>query len=404
MSTYYYKAVDHVGANHFGEMEAASREVVVADLLARGLTPVFAGNFPPTRSLRDQLNEFFRIRSFGLRELAQVTSELSGLLQAGFSLDEALGAAGDLSKRAEVGSQLQLLREKVRGGDSFSNALLSQPRIFPRWYINLIRAGEASGDMSGALERLGRMLGRSERIKEKVRSALIYPIVLLVMIAVVMGVVLTFVIPAFEPFFEDMGTQLPLSTRIVLGLGGFVATYAWALIIGFILCGVGLSVLLKKPSVALRKDHWMFTTRLLLGMPQKREVGEFCRTLGEMLGQGEPLQEAFDCAGDVVRNLAFKAAVVEISLAVREGSRIGPELERSELFPDIAVRLVKLGEESGNLSQVLGRIGVLFEMQVELAIDRLLAILVPGLTIIMGLLVAGFIGSILVGLMSVTNF
>jgi general secretion pathway protein F len=268
----------------------------------------------------------------------------------------------------------------------------------------LVRAGEAAGNLTGALNRLGEMLDRSERIKEKVRSALIYPILLLVMIAVVMAVVLTFVIPAFEPFFEDMWTQLPLSTQIVLNIGGFVGAYGWALIAAFILCGIGLASLMRRPNIAIRKDRWLFSTRLLLGMPQKREVGEFCRTLGEMLSQGARLQSAFESAGDVARNLAFKAAIEEISVAVREGGRIGPELEGCGLFPDIAVRLVKLGEESGNLPQVLGRIGVLFETQVELAIERLLAILVPALTIIMGLIVAGFIGSILVGLMSVTNF
>lgn len=403
MTLFYYKAVGTDGKSTFGELEAASQEMAVADLVSQGLTPLFAGETPPVQGVKERLARFFRERAFGARELAQVTLELSGLLQAGFSLDEALGASAELAKGVEAKARLGELQGRVRSGEALSAALARKPKSFPAWYVSLVRAGEAAGDLAGALDRLGGMLDRSEKVKEKIRSALIYPILLLVMIAVTMTVVLTFVIPAFEPFFEDMGTQLPLATRIVLGLGGLVEDYGFFLVLGFVVAGIGARWLLQRPAIAFRRDLWLLRTRLLIGLPQKREVGEFCRTLGVMLGQGAKLEVAFESAGGVGQNRAFKAAVSDVALAVREGGKIGPELKRTGLFPEIAVRLITLGEETGNLPQMLARVGDLFERQVELAIDRLLAILVPVLTIFMGLIVAGFIGSILVGLMAVTN-
>ena len=403
MTLYYYKAVGADGKSRFGELDAASKEVAVADLVSQGLTPLFAGETPPRQDVRERFARFLRERSFGPRELAMVTLELGDLLAAGFSLDEALGASAELAKGAEAKARLGELQSRVRSGEALSAALKRKPKSFPAYYVGLVRAGEAAGDLAGALGRLGGMLDRSEKVKEKIRSALIYPVLLLVMIAVTMSVVLTFVIPSFEPFFEDLGTELPLATRIVLGIGGFVGDYGSLLLIGLLAAGFGLRWLLQRPAIALRRDLWLFRTRLLLGLPQKREVGEFCRTLGVMLAQGAKLQVAFESAGEVGQNRAFKAAVNEVSLGVREGAKLGPELKGTRLFPDIAVRLISLGEETGNLPQMLCRVGDLFERQVELAIDRLLAILVPVLTILMGLIVAGFIGSILVGLMAVTN-
>lgn len=400
---FYYKAFDKSGASQSGELEARSRELAVADLLSRGLTPTYASDRAPQQSLLDRLNSWLRARQFGGRELAQTTVELAGLLTSGFSLDEALDVASTLASTNEAKRILGQLRERVRAGEALSEALQSQPKHFPSWYQSVVKAAEATGDLSGGLSRLGAMMDRSERIKERVRSALIYPVLLLFMIGIVMAIMLTFVIPAFEPFFEDVGTELPLATRIVLGLGAFVGSYGIILLPGLLLAGVGLARLLRRPALAMKKDHWLFRTRLLFGFPQKREVGLFCRTLGSLLGQGVELQAALGSASEVTRNQALKASLERVTKAVREGATLGSELAKTRLFPEVAVRLVRLGEESGTLAPSLLRIADLYETQVDLAIERLLAILVPALTILMGLMVAGFIGSILVGLMAVTN-
>ncbi len=404
MTQFHYEARSGGGERLRGILEAGSKESAVAALLAQGLTPLRASDQPPRPDLRDRLREVLRVDRLSDTDLTSWTVEIATLLKSGFTLEQSLATTVELAERKGLKEMLTHVLEAVRKGRTFSAALAGHQDFFPEHYIGLVQAGEERGALDEALGRLGAELERRQKTREKIRSALIYPMLLLVMIAATLALVLTVVIPQFEPFFEDMGTSLPIATRIVLGLGKGVGTYWWVMV------GIGLVAVfavrwsLNQEASRQRFHGFLLKSPLLFGLPQKRAVDDFCNTLGTLLHAGVAVDQAMNSAAAAVRNEALKRAIHQAASRVSEGGRVSDQLASSGLFPPLAIRLLALGEKGGNLDDMALRVSALYSAQVETAIERALSILVPAVTILMGALVAAFIGSILAGLMSVTSF
>jgi general secretion pathway protein F len=402
MASFRYRAVTASGATINGVVDAASPAVAAQQLRAQGHYPLFVRE-AGTKVLSGLLHRELRFRRKpSLRGLATLTQELATLLGAGLELDRALSI---LVKLADIGALREPLlgvRARVRDGASLADAMAQDP-AFSKFYVGMVRAGEYGGTLEATLKRLADYLRRSLAVRESVASALVYPLLLLITAGFSIIIILVFVLPEFEPLFADAGKQLPLATRIVMGAADAIRDYWW-LILAVIAGAVAAArYALSKPHIALRWDRFVLEVPVFGRLIQAIEVERLSRTLGTLLTNGVPLPPALELARDAARNKAVAKALGDTAASVREGKSLALRLAQAQLFPPAMIDFVKVGEESGKLDAMLLHQADLDEQHVRHTIDRLLAILVPALTIVLGVIVAGLIASLLVAILSVND-
>jgi general secretion pathway protein F len=333
----------------------------------------------------------------------QVTRELASLLEAGIPLERALRIVGQLLARPKARSIMASALERLRTGQSLARALEVSEASFPPYYQGLVAAGEASGRLTENLSRLARSLERNMQLRERVTSALLYPALLLAMTGVTFAILVTVVIPRLKPLFEEAGATLPLPTRIVLGIGDLVNDNGWIVLGSLVVGGIFASEFIRLPAIRLAIDHLLLRNPALLGLIQKSETANFARGFGTMLDAGLSMPAALTRVAPTLQNRAMAGAIGKATKAVREGIKLSTALQRAKVFPHMALELVQLGEETGALPHMLGRIADLYEREVGTTLERLVALLVPAITILMGLMVGGLVASVLAGIMSLNE-
>jgi general secretion pathway protein F len=400
MPWYAYSALSKVGAPISGETEAASRAAVVDWLLGLGHTPldIKERGQKKTRGLALQSKD-----ALTSGERLQVTRELASLLEAGISLERSLRILAELLARPKARSLMTSVLERLRSGQSLARAMEVSEASFPPYYVGLVAAGEASGRLKENMTALATSLDRTMQLRERVTSALLYPALLLVMTGVTFVLLVTVVLPRLKPLFSEAGAALPLPTRIVLGLGDFVQDYGWVLFGLFLFGTILFSEMLKMPAVRVGIDRTLLRLPLLLGLVQKSETAAFSRSLGTLLEAGLPMPAALSRVQSTLQNRAMTGAIGDVLAHVREGSSLSKALARPKLFPRMALELIHIGEETGALPHMLGRIADVYEREVTSTLERLVSLLVPAVTIGMGLMVGGLVASVLVGIMSLND-
>jgi general secretion pathway protein F len=396
-----YKAVSATGETLEGEMEAADQTTVVRRLQTAGHLPISAEAISAARSDSFMRRDLFVRRRANRRDVQMLTRELATLTQAGLPLDRSFEILIDLSGEPVVKQLLEAILAAISGGASLADAMAEQSGIFPRYYLSMIQAGETGGTLDVVLSRLADFMERSQATRESVRSALIYPIILVVMAVLAVFILLSVVVPRFRPMFEDAGKALPISTQIVVGLGDVFAGYWWAMLGVLVVAGLVLRWQLKQPAFRLRWDRMMLALPLLGDVIVRAEVARFSRTLGTLIGNGVSLLGALSLATNTVGNRGLAGELDEVSNAVRQGKPLTEPLLKSGNFPQLAIHLTRVGEETGKLEDMLLKVAEIYDQEVSRAIERMLALLVPVLTIVLGLVIAGIIGSILVAILSV---
>lgn len=402
MTVFRYKAVSPAGQTVEGEMDAPSETAVVARLHEMGHIPVRA---QPTKHERASFGPGFTKKHRGLSPTGTIlfARELATLLGSGLPLDRSLKILVELSDQKGMRRILSGILERVKGGASLADAVASEKGAFPSYFIGMIRAAEAGGSLDKVLLQVSDYMERMHTAAENVRSALIYPIILLVTAGLSIVVLMTLVVPQFQPLFEDAGQALPMATRVVVGTANWLQSH-WPVLIG----GFCIAALLFR--FGLRDASFRLTWhRLLLGAPLfgnlilKIEVARFGRTLGTLLGNGVTLLNAMNIARDVHSNSFMANTVGGLADGIRQGQGLAAPLEQGGLFPGLAVHLIRIGEESGKLDEMLLHVAEIFERDAQRTIDRLLAMLVPALTIGLGAFIAGIIASVLVAIMSINK-
>ncbi len=302
--------------------------------------------------------------------------------------------------------------EKVKGGSSLADALerrksadrdTKRRGIFTKFYLNMIRAGEAGGSLGEVLTRLSEYLDRTQELKDTVSTALIYPIILLVMSLASLFIMLTFVVPQFTEMFESAGKALPISTQVVVGLADWLQSYWWALLTVIFSISSYMKFQLADP---IRKKVWdgRFLKLPLAGnIITNKETANITRTLGTLLGNGVSILSALVIVRETVDNLVLAAAIQDAEDQLKQGKHLSDALLQNTLFPKMAVQMIKMGEETGRLEEMLLRVAGIYDKQLRVAIQRLLAILEPALIITLGLMIAGIIVSILLAILSVND-
>jgi general secretion pathway protein F len=409
MALFHYQAVDAKGAPQAGQIESSTRSSALDVLHRRGLIPV-AVNEGAARSITASLLE--RLRSISIsnslgrlsgKELVALTQSLAALLKAGLMIDRALAITANLNKRPPVRLLLVDLGKSVRAGRSFADALIASAVRLPAYYVGMVQAGEVGGNLPQTLARLGELLRKQHDIRERVRSALIYPAILAGVVGLTVVLLLTFVLPRFGALFAESETPLPWSTRVVLAVGGFVSSYWWLLALIGIGLAAGIIMSVRSPRGRERIDGWLLRSRWTLGLPAAIDTARLLRTLSTLLTNGVPLAMAMRIGRSTLSNTRLRSALDEAAKQIKAGESTSNALAAVGVFPAHAVQLARVGEETGRLEELLLEAATILEDESQTSLERLLTLLVPMLTISMGLLIAALIGSVLVGLLSIND-
>lgn len=403
MSAYHYQAVNRDGEVESGRIEAASLDLAAEALNRNALLPLRleqasgAFDWSAWRASRSDRRGATR------HDVVLMTQRLASLVRAGLTLDRSLSISLQLAETPGQRCLFEDLSQRVRRGASFAEALEVHQQDFPGYYISMVRAGEAGGALPEILERLSQLLLRSQETRQKVLSALIYPVILLAMIGLTLALILGFVLPRFEALFAEAGGQLPLPTRMVMGLGRVVQGYGWLIAAVLALTLLLLRRALRKPHLRLRLDDWLLQMRLLGPVIAKVESARFARTLGTLIGGGMPVPSSLRIARGSLFNRVLIEAADAVLRGVSEGQGFADRLAQAQRFPALLIQMVRVGEETGHLHEGLQEAAEMLDRDAQRAIERGLMVLVPLITILMGALVAALIGSVLVGILSVND-
>jgi general secretion pathway protein F len=396
---YSYKAVKPDGEAVEGDKEAPDEASLVRQLQAEGLIPI---QTRPAGGLRLQLGSKRR-KNLSQKEIGVMTRELATLLEAGLTLDRSLQILVDLTSEQHLVRVLADLQERVRGGSTFSSSLEQQGGQFPRLYVNMVRAGEASGALDQVLARLADYLERTAELRETITSALVYPAILLVVAGLSVIMLLVFVVPQFTTLFNDMGAALPLPTRIVVGAGDLFRNYWWAMLAGIALVAVAIEQRLKRPDVRERFDRRLLATPLFGDLVWKLETARFCHTLATLLKNGLPLLSALTLAKEVVANRKLAGLLGEAAEDLKHGRGLAEPLAKRQVLPQLAMQMIRVGEESGALDAMLAKVAEIYDRETRSSVRRMLTLLEPVLIIGLGIVVAGIIISILMAILGAND-
>jgi general secretion pathway protein F len=345
---------------------------------------------------------------FGKKRVTQddvgvFTQEIATLLKAGLPLDRCLEILIGLSANESVRQLMTQLREDVRGGAALSVAMETHRGVFTRFYLNMIRAGEAGGALDVVLQRLTEFMERSRELKETVKAALIYPAILVGVALLSVAVLLMWVVPQFSQMFEESGKALPVATQIVIAAGDSVRNYWWAMALGAVGVYSWFARQMREPASRYRWDRRLLGLPLVGDLVGKLEVARFSRTLGTLLGNGVTLLTALSIVKDTLNNSVMAEGLSAVATQLKEGKGLGKPLMETGLFPKLAVHLVMVGEETGKLQEMLIRIADIYDREVHGAVKRMLALMEPVLILGLGLVIGGIIMSILVAILSVND-
>ncbi|MGY1425726.1 type II secretion system protein XpsF [Lysobacter sp. A289] len=402
MPLYNYKAINARGDMLDGQMEAASNAEVAARLQEQGHLPVEA-RLASEGGGASLLQGLFQTRPFAGERLVQFTQQLATLLGAGQPLDRALTILLELPEDEAARRVVSDVRDAVRGGMSLSTALERQHGTFSRLYVNMVRAGEAGGSLDETLARLADYLERSRAMQGRVINALIYPAILLVMVGLSLLFLLGYVVPQFALMYESLDAQLPFFTRIVLGVGLFVRDWWIFLIVVPALLLLWIDRKRRDPVFREALDGWILRRRFFGGLVAKVETARLARTLGTLVRNGVPLMGALGIAQKVMDNRVLAADVSAASEEVKNGVALSTALGRGKRFPRLALQMIQVGEESGELDAMLVKTAETFEHQTSLALDRMLAALVPIVTVVLAGVVGMVVMAVLTPLYDLTN-
>jgi general secretion pathway protein F len=392
MASFRFKAVAPNGEVVQGSMEASSTDEVVAKLHEQGNLPLEA--IPADAAQAAGWGSLFRSTGVSQADVAVFTQQLATLVGAGLPLDRSLAVLAELSETPRLKLLVDRVRDQVRGGISLSEALDRQHGVFSRLYVNLVRAGEMGGTLDTALLKLSEYLERNQELKSSVTSALIYPVILLFLAGGALIFLLVYVIPQFMPLFEQLGGELPLLTRIVLVFAGIVRYGWWAIALAFFGVAVFFQRQYRDPVTRLIWDTRLLNLKWVGDLLTKIDTARLARTAGTLLKNGVPLLAALSIARNVLGNSALAEQVDVASKDVKTGGGLAHALSAGKRFPRLALQMISVGEETGQLDDMLLRAADTYDREVRITIDRLMAAFVPVMTI----LLAGFIAIIVVSM------
>ncbi|MDD4617003.1 MAG: type II secretion system F family protein [Alphaproteobacteria bacterium] len=403
MPTFRYNAINASGESIIGETDADNEALAFNYVQSLGLLPIEAkvANAAPWWSL--DVKDIVR-GVVSTQSLCLFTRQLARLLKAGMDIDRALQLLGEMAELGKWRQTLHRALEQIRQGKSFADALSEEKKAFSTEYVSMVRVGEMSGSLISALERLASLRQRRESLKQRILSALIYPALLLIMALGSIIVILTMVLPQFEPLFVEARAELPLPTRIVLASSNLIQNYWWLAMAG--LAGaIGFARHVKRSGeLSVRRDKLLLKAPIFGSLQLRADISRFARTLGTLMSNGVTIETAIPVAQESLSNRYLRREIEMCALSLREGEGLSGPLAKSGCFPHLFLKLLMVGEETGRLEEMLIETADIYEEELQRAIDRMLTLLVPALTVIMGGIVAFVVSALLLAMLSVNDF
>ncbi len=401
MAEYLYKATTLSGQTVEGAMDGKDEEAIIHGLHQLGYIPIRIVSHEE-KGAGVQLPSFLR-RGVGVKSLLTFTQELSSLISAGLPLDRSLGILGTLTENDTLRVAVKDVLKKVEGGNSLAEALSNYPRIFPKLYINMVKAGESGGFLETILSRLAQYLESTKAIKDQIVSVLIYPLILALVSGISISILVTFVIPRFAKIFSDMGQAIPLPTQIVLSFSQFVRGYWWVVLGMIALIYYGLKMYKKDEERKWKWDRYKLRWAAVGDLITKVEVARFARTLGTLLQSGVSILPAFNLVKEISQNEAISRSIANVHDRLREGKGMSKSLEETGVFPPLAVHMIGVGEETGRLDEMLVKVAETYEENVRTTVKRVVSLIEPLILLVMGAVVGFIVLSILLAISSITE-
>jgi general secretion pathway protein F len=395
MAVYSYRATTMDGETVDGVIEAADEKLAVERIRNTGviLLKIVA---PKQKGWQARIS-FNRSRA----DLLTFTTELSVLLSAGLPLDRSLNILSEISEGREMKKIIQSILKSIREGGSFSDALQKHPKAFPRLYINMIRAGEAGGVLDVVLEKLNEFLESAKELKDNIFSAMIYPTILSITGGASIIILLTLVLPKFSVIFAEIGGSIPISTRVLLGISSALRSYWWAILIFIVIIWSILKSYIRSPRGRYKWDA--LKLKLFGDMVKKLETARFCRTLGTLIRSGVSFLQALDNSRDVISNQVIASALDNVAKGTKEGKGIAGPLNDAGVFPPLALSMIKVGEETGQLDTMLIKVAAAYEKSLKETVRRFVGFLESAMILLMGLIIGFIVISMLLAIFSITD-
>ncbi len=402
METYYYEASTREGNIITGTIEVANERLAVDRIQDMGYFPLKVSRAVERENIISRFLSSVRNR-IKPADAMTFTYQLGVLLDAGFTLDRSLSILSGLAEKKKLEEMIKDILSQIRSGKSFSEALSRFPAVFPLFYVNMIKAGEAGGFIEDVISRMAAYLENTESLKADVRSALVYPAFLSVVGGAAVVMMLTFVVPQFSKIFTDMGEALPLPTVILLAVSNGLINYWWIILLAGTALFFTVRRYLKTEKGSRAWDRLKFRLPLFGRLYKETAVSRFARTLGTLLGSGVPLLNAFDIVKGTLGSEKMSEIISSVREAARKGRGISEPLKNSDVFPPIAVHMITVGEETGRLDEMLTKVADRFDLEVKTTVKRLLSLLEPALILLMGVIIGFIVVAMLLAIFSVNE-
>jgi len=404
MAVFVYRAADQRGRRIDGVMEAPDARMVIERLQRDAYFPMEVTSQVQGRGLVRLAWPTLGQGQVKARELAALTQQLAMLLEAGLPLDRALGIQEELATSPRIKSITGDVLRSVRGGASFGDALAPHhPRPFSRLYINMVRAGEKGGVLEVTLKRLAEFLEDAQAFRDALVSALIYPSLLALVGGATVVFLMTFVIPRFADIFRDLGQAIPVPTQVLLSASTWLQQLWWAVALGALAAALAGRVILSTASGRLRADRALLRLPVLGELALNTEVARFTRILGTLLQSGVSMVGALTVVRDMMSNQLLAAAVGSLGEGVQRGTGLTRSMIESRAFPPLAIHMVRVGEETGRLDDMLLKAAAAFESETRSQVKRLIALAEPCIILAVGLLVGFIVVAMLLAIFSITD-
>jgi type IV pilus assembly protein PilC len=378
-----WQGKDQKGTLLKGSIIAVNEAAVRANLRRQGLVPT---------QIRRQSTLFKKRSKVTTEDIAIFSRQLATMLQAGIPLVQAFDIVATGHENPSMQKLLSAIKVDLESGTTLADALAKHPLYFDDLFVNLVNSGEQSGALETLLDKIATYKEKTEAIKKKIKKALTYPAAVLAVAFIVTAVLLVFVIPQFESLFQGFGADLPAFTQMVVGLSRFVRDNGVFIVIGLVAVVMTFTYFKKR---SRRLNH--FLDRAVLRLPilgeimRKAAIARFTRTLSTMFAAGVPLVEALESVAGATGNIVYEQGTMEIRTEVATGQRLQRAMEATELFPNMVIQMVAVGEESGSLDDMCAKVADFYERDVDDAVDNLSSLLEPMIMTILGILVGGLV-------------
>jgi len=391
MPVFIYTARDTDGALVTGNTAGATEAIVRRELRENGLYVVALAEHREREGLSDW---WARVRGVKLGDLVVFSQQLSTMVGAGLPILECLHELMTETENPALRRALARVAQDVQAGSTFSQALARHPRIFSELFVSLVQAGEIGGVLEMTLARIAENLDKEQELREKVKSAFVYPAMVLIVAAGVVTFMLLFVIPVFQKVYAQFNHQLPAPTLALMALSRFIVQYWWLALLGLVGLVLAFRAAIRTERGAAIWDRTKLRLPMVGRLVRKIVVTRFVRTLGALVSAGVPILAALETAARVANNVEFTNAIRQISSEVAQGGPLSSALRASRRFPSLVPRLVQVGEESGNLDEMLLKIAYFFDRDIEHSVRRLTTLMEPVMTLVLG----GIVGAIVISL------